>query len=314
MKINKPEKLKKGDKIGLICPSFCTDQNKISTTVSLLEELGFEVKVGKSVYAKNDYLAGSDKLRKNDLEEMFSDDSVKAIICQQGGYGATRLLDIIDYEIIKNNPKFFLGYSDITALNNAFYQLCGLPSYQGKIGAQLPAVRKDSFSYENFLEALFSNTKNQVLKNPTTHQAYAVTEGIAEGILVGGNLSLIYTLMGTPYDIDFKDKIIILEDVGEKPYAIDRMLQSLKLSGKLKEAEGFIVGQFTDCEPTNNNQDEQIRDVPFLIKEFLGGLNVPVLANFCNGHDMPYINLPIGLKVRLDASNHNITILEDFYK
>jgi len=314
MKLNKPEKLQKGDKIGLVCPSFCTDQNKITDTVKLLEELGFEVKLGKSVCAKNDYLAGNDELRKNDLEDMFSDSSVKGIICQQGGYGATRLLDMLDYEVIRKNPKFFLGYSDITALNNAFYKLCGLPSYQGKIGAQLPAVKKDKFSYDDYLQTLFSNTKNRLLKNPTTHKAYTITKGIAEGILAGGNLSLIYALMGTPYEIDFKDKIILLEDVSEKPYAIDRMLQSLKLSGKLKEANGFIVGQFTDCESTSTSPNEVIRDISYLMNEFLGSLGVPVLANFCNGHDMPYINLPIGLKVCLNASNHTVTILEDFFK
>lgn len=304
------QKLKAGDTIGIICPSFKGDMSspRIVNFEEKMHDFGFKVKYGPSCYNQFGYLAGRDEERVQDLEAMFLDDEVKAIICLKGGYGASRIVDKINYDIIKKHPKLFMGFSDITVLLNAFYQQASLPCVHGLVSIFLGHPRIDNDSLIDFKDLLSLNTKGRILKNPH-NDAFTLHDGISEGVLVGGNLSLITNLVGTPYDIDFKDKIVFIEEVDEKPYRIDRMFSQLRLAGKIKEAKGFIFGHFTDC----NSDNSETQTYDDLIDEYFGDLNVPIVKNFNSGHDFPFLNLPIGLKVKLDANQKQIEILEEMY-
>lgn len=302
----KVNKLKKNDTIGFIIPSSYNSANRFERLEEIIKNLGLNVKYGKTIKAKSGYLAGSDQERIDDIHNMFLDEEVKAIICLKGGFGATRIIDKIDYEIVKNNPKLFMGFSDITALLNNFYKYSGLPTVHGLVGNFLASSQCDEFSMRDFEELLSKNTKGRILKG--NEKTQTLVKGICEGEIVGGNLCLISDLFGTDYEIDFKDKIVLIEEVEEPPYNIDRMFAQLRLGKNIYQAKGFIFGHFTDCiDDANNNTYEN------LIKEYFGGLDVPVIYNFPTGHEFPFINVPIGLKARLDSENKQIEILEELY-
>lgn len=309
MKVNK---LKVGDTIGIICPSFKGDMtsSRITKLETEINKLGFKVRYGASCYDAHGYLAGTDFNRIKDIEAMFLDDEVKAIMCLKGGYGASRIVDKINYDIIKKNPKLFMGFSDITVLLNSFYQKADLPCIHGLVGIFLGHPHIDEASLNDFKLLLTENMQNRILKNPNDN-AITMHEGIASGIMVGGNLSLITNLIGTPYDIDFKDKIIFIEEVDEEPYRIDRMFSQLRLSGKLNEAKGIVFGYFTDCVSKEKPNTQTYDD---LINEYFGDLPIPMIKNFSSGHEFPFINLPIGLNVQIDAKQKEIKILEEIYK
>lgn len=310
-KLLKP--LKIGDTIGIVNPSFknSKDVKEYQYMIDFLESRGYHVLLGKSYYAKCGYLAGPDELRASDINEMFRNKDVKAIICMRGGYGASRIIDRLDWDLIKENPKILAGYSDITVLVNNLYKIGGFPSFHGLTGSYLGDPEKDKLSIEDFFNKLTNNYKDKLLSYPGV-ELKALTEGIAEGVLVGGNLSLIDTLNGTPYEVDFTDKIVFIEDVGEDPYRIDRYFSALRLRGMLDKAKGYIIGYFTDCEPSGSHKDDQtIMDI---LNDYLVPLNKPIIYNFPCGHDMPFVTLPIGVKVKMDTYKKEIKVLEDIYE
>ena len=311
--MRKIKPLRKGDTIGIISPAFCSSKepSEYQYMVDYLENKGYKVKFGKSYFERNGYLAGSDEVRANDINEMFGDQEVKAIIAMRGGYGCSRIVDKLDYEVIRNNPKIISGYSDITVLLNAIYKKCDFPTWHGLISCYLGDEGKDKRSIDDFRLALTTKQKGRILKNPD-NDAVTMASGVTEGVLVGGNLSLLATLSGSPYEVDFTDKIVFIEDVGEEPYRIDRYLSCLRLRGLLDKAKGFIFGYFTSCDPSNNRNDSQ--SVLDVIKDYFIKLNKPILYNFSCGHQDPFISLPIGAKVRLDADNKTIEIMEEIYE
>ena len=303
--MNKCRKIVPGSVLGLICPSGHPQTiEEVNKFVDLLKEHGYSCLVGKSVSAVEGYLAGSDELRAKDLMDMFQNDSVDAILCYKGGYGAQRMLPYLDFNEIKKHPKVLIGFSDVTVLLNTLYQFADMPTVHGEMGVCMGKYEEFTFNhFFNMLEHGF----NSPLKNPTL-PLNIVNEGISEGVVVGGNLSLIYALMGTPYEIDFNDKILFIEEVNEAPYAVDRMLSSLILSGKLNNLKGIICGYFTGCE-SNSNQT-----VDELLVHYLKPINVPFVTNFQSGHSKPFINLPVGLKVKLDTYQQSVTVLESLFK
>ena len=302
--MNKCRKIVPGSVLGIICPSGHPKTiEPVNKFCKLLAEHGYRYKLGKSVTAVEGYLAGSDTLRAQDLMEMFEDDTVDAILCFKGGYGAQRILPYLDFERIKKHPKLLMGFSDITVLLNTLNQLADMPTVHGQMGACMQHY--EEFTFNHFFETL-SNGFITPLINPTL-PLNVINEGTAEGVVVGGNLCLIYALMGTPYEINFDKKILFIEEVNEAPYAVDRMLSSLILSGKLNNLKGIICGYFTNCEADENQTVEE------LLNHYLKPLNIPVVTNFQSGHSKPFINLPIGLKVKLDATNKTIEILEELY-
>lgn len=303
--MNKCRKIVPGSVLGIICPSgHPRTIDEVNKFCELLKSHGYNYKLGKSVTAVEGYLAGSDILRAEDFMAMFKDDTVDAVLCYKGGYGAQRMLPYIDFNELKKYPKLLVGFSDVTVLLNTLYQFADMPTVHGEMGVCMQSF--EEFTFNHFFEML-SEGFNKPLKNPTI-PLNVINEGICEGVVVGGNLSLIYALMGTPYEIDFKDKILFIEDVGEAPYSVDRMLSSLILSGKLNNLKGVICGYFTDCDSSENQTVEE------LLVHYLKPLNIPVVTNFQSGHSKPFINIPVGLKVKLDTYSESVTVLESLYE
>lgn len=304
----KVRKINKGDTVGIICPARFIDLKHPS--FKLLEErltsLGLKVKYGKTVGSKFGYLADTDLLRVKDIEEMFLDKEVSLIVAMLGGYGCSRIVDMIDYEIIKNNPKLLIGFSDITVLLNSIYKKTLIPTVHGPVGIYLGKQSLDEVSLTDFNNLLFSN---QLGRSLSCDSAVTYIGGKTKGKLVGGNLSLITTLVGTPYEIDFTEKIVFIEDIDEGVYRIDRYFSQLRLSGSISKAKGFVFGYFTDI-----NQEDNAFSLDDIIDQYFKELNVPIIKNFSSGHDLPFISLPIGLEVELDADKKTITILEELYE
>ncbi|TCO71050.1 S66 peptidase family protein [Marinisporobacter balticus] len=296
-----PKGLKHGDTIGVIAPASPVTKEQADTAKTVLEEMGFKVKMGDSCYASfGGYLSGEDTIRARDLNNMFMDNQVDAIICIRGGYGCARMIDQLDMDTIQKNPKIFIGYSDITALHLLLNQKANLATYHG------PMVVSNMLKFNQFTKSSFFHVMNAEedieLNNPKNDPIKTMVEGCAKGPIVGGNLALIATTMGTPYEIETKGKILFIEDIGEKPYSIDRMLTQLRLAGKLNDCEGIILGDFADCEDTEGFTAFEVFNN--IIKPFFK----PTIYNFKSGHCESMITLPLGRVCELDATNKKVII------
>jgi muramoyltetrapeptide carboxypeptidase len=308
MKILKPPALKKGDVIGIVSPASSPDDfTRIEQGVKYLESLGYRVKLGKHIFKRYGYLSSTDDERADDLNEMFADEKVKAIICVRGGYGTPRLLDKVDYNLIKKKPKIFVGYSDITALQLAIFKKTGLVTFSGPMLAVDIYSNFDSFAEDFFWRILTSREKKIEIKNPNGVELNTLKSGKATGTLLGGNLSLIASIMGTKYQPSFNDSVLVIEDIGEEPYRIDRYLSQLKNSGVLYKINACILGQFTDCAP---KEPEKSLTLEQIFNDYLGNLRIPVISNLSYGHIPQKLTLPLGARVRVDAKRQKITIIE----
>ncbi|WP_244834957.1 LD-carboxypeptidase [Clostridium sp. BJN0001] len=285
----KPNILKKGDKVGIIAPSSPVLEERIKPSIKAAEDMGLKIVLGKSVLSHRRYLAGTDEIRANDINMMFEDKSIKGIFAIRGGYGAGRILNMLKYEMIKKNPKVFVGYSDITALHIALNQKCNFITYHSPMLSSEFIKDKDDYTYDSFKNNIFNEDKKEIeIQNPDKVQLKSMNLGSAEGMLIGGNLSVITSLIGTEYEIDTKEKILFLEEVSEEPYKIDRMLNQLKLSEKLDDAKGIILGQFVNCKG---------KDKYSLIKtlcDYFKDLKKPVIYNLMCGHKKPTMTLKMG--------------------
>lgn len=305
--LNKAKSLKLGDTIGLVSPSSSTSIDNVKKSQELLIEMGFKVKIGKSPYEKYGYLSGSDEIRANDINNMFKDQEVDAIICLRGGYGSPRLLDLIDYDLVKNNPKIFVGYSDITALHIAFTQISNLITFHGPMLTSDMIGTFSDFSKENLFGMIMNTKEINIISNPEGEEIKTINGGKAQGTIIGGNLSLIAASLGTPYEIDLKDKILFIEEVGEEPYSIDRMLNQLRLAGKFEELSGIIFGDFKDCEPKKHDESLPLEQI---ITDLVKASRKPIISNLKAGHCEPMVTIPFGTKARLDADKKELKILE----
>ena len=229
MRIIKPRKLNQGDVIGIVSPaSSAQDSSILEKGIRYLEKNGYRVEIGKSVGRINGYLAGTDNERVDDLNQMFKNKNVKAIFCVRGGYGATRILDQVNYKLIRNNPKIFVGYSDITSLQMAIYKKSGLVTFAGPMITSDFADEIDPFTEEFFWKLITSKKKIGRISFPDLNKLPAIHKGSAIGRILGGNLAVFASLIGTPYFPELKDHILMLEDIDELPYRIDRMLNQLR--------------------------------------------------------------------------------------
>jgi muramoyltetrapeptide carboxypeptidase len=308
----KPKELEFGDTLGLVAPASFTSKEKIEKSIETVEKMGFKVKLGESIYQRYGYLSGKDEIRAKDINEMFKDPEVDGIICLRGGYGTPRILDLIDYNIIKDNPKVFIGYSDITALHIAFNQICKLVTFHGPMVSSDIIGNFHEFSKESLYKSIMNNREIGLIENPPGEEIIKINTGVVEGTIIGGNLSLIADTIGTQYEIDTKRKILFIEEVGEEPYSIDRMLNQLRLSGKLKDAAGIILGDFRDCEPKGHYEDSL--NLEELIEDYIKPLNKPSIYNLQSGHCDPIITLPLGINTRLDGDSGEVYILENAVK
>jgi muramoyltetrapeptide carboxypeptidase len=310
MGIVKPKRLKQGDVIGIISPASSPDDlTKINHGVEYLEKIGYRVEIGKNVGSQEGYLAGSDLQRLSDLHEMFHNKNVKAIFSIRGGYGSGRLLDKIDYKLIRNNPKIFVGYSDITALQMAFFAKTGLVTFGGPMVAVDFHDEISPFTEEVFWRTITSNKKIGRIQNPRKEKFYLLNKGRGQGRLLGGNLSILTSLMGTEYLPKLKDSILLLEDVNEAPYRIDRMFNQLRLAKILKQVSGIILGHFVDCYETDPaKRSFTLNEV---IIEYFQNSQLPVLYNVKHGHIKENITIPYGVKCVLNATRGFIEITEN---
>ena len=303
----KPKGLKFGDTIGIIAPASPTTKEKVGEVYDKIIELGFKVKIGRSCYEKYGYLSGKDNVRANDINEMFKDKDIKGIICLRGGYGTPRILDLIDYDAIKNNPKIFIGYSDITALHIAFTQIARLVTYHGPMVASDMIGDFNSFSKDSLLNIIMNKKASYKIENPVGEDIITINGGIGEGYITGGNLSLIVDTIGTPYEIDVRGKVLFIEEIGEEPYNIDRMFNQLRLSGKLEEANGIILGDFNNCKPKNPKESLTLEEV---INDQIKPIGKPTIYNLQSGHCNPMITLPFGVRIKLDGDKKELIIME----
>ncbi|MBC5996304.1 LD-carboxypeptidase [Romboutsia ilealis] len=293
--MNRPKCLKQGDTIGIIAPAGDLREYTIEGIKSSIESYGYKVKIGRSCYLNyRGYLAGQDEMRVLDLENMFLDDRVDAIMCLRGGYGSSRILDMIDYDIIKTHPKIFIGFSDITALHIAFNQKCNLITYHGIMANK--ASLWDESSYYSLLEAL--NFKGEYwVTNPDNIPIYTLYKGNATGQIIGGNLSMITSTLGTEYEIDTKDKILFIEEVGEYIYRIDRLLKHLELANKFRDCKGIIFGDFADCRKSTEKDCDLIE----LLKEIANKYKKPTVYNLKSGHCTPMVTIPLGVQCTIKS-------------
>ena len=303
------KKLKFGDTLGFIAPSGAVrTEGAIERAVKETERMGFKVKLGESAGQKYGYLSGSDEVRARDINNMFADDEVDAIVCLRGGYGAMRILDQLDYELIARHPKIFMGFSDITALHIALLNRCDLATFHGPMAAANWADSPlDDFSRESMYRALMSTEPVGELRNPEGYPRQTVNPGQAEGQLVGGNLMLIASSLGTPWEIDTKGRIIFIEEVGERTYCVDRMLTQLRLAGKFEDCAGVVFGDFADCPVEYPEFGLTLEEI---IRDVVAPSGKPIFTGLRCGHCTPKLTLPFGVKCRMDADECTLTVLE----
>ena len=309
MPLQKPKKLNKKDVIGIISPASSPDEfTRVERGVKYLEGLGYRVKVGANVGKNHGYLAGTDKERVDDIHSMFKDKNVKAIFTVRGGYGAFRLLDKIDYRIVKNNPKIFVGYSEITSLQMAFFEKAELMTFAGPMVAVDFYDEISSYTEENFWETITSNKKLGKLKFPENQKLPYLQKGIASGRLVGGNLAVFAALLGTEYFPNLTGKILMIEEIGELPYRVDRLLNQLRLSGTFKKVKGIILGRFVDCHELDPNK--KTLTLGEVISDYVSTLKIPSIYTFPHGHIKDFVTIPFGLKVNINAAKGSVEFME----
>ncbi|WML44116.1 LD-carboxypeptidase [Neobacillus sp. PS3-40] len=287
--VTKPKRLQKGDTIGVIAPASPPDFEKLEQGIRFIEKLGLHVKIGKHIEKKMGYLAGTDEERLEDFHTMFTDNNVKAVICARGGYGTARFASKIDYELIKKNPKIFWGYSDITFLHTAIHQQTGLVTFHGPmLESDLGTSDVDPLS-KHYFQQLFE--PQTITYSERISPLEGMVHGMARGQIVGGNLSLLISTLGTPFEIDTRGKLLFIEDVNEIPITIDRMLNQLFMAGKLKDITGFLIGDFHDC-LSKTDGSLTLEDV---LIHYVLLANKPTLKGFKIGHCSPNISIPLGV-------------------
>ena len=313
--MQKPPALLVGDTIAFCAPSGFLDSVRMSLAKTKLEEKGFHIIREDSIYRRWGYLAGTDAQRASELMSYFKDKSVRAIFPGTGGYGSTRILSMLDYDIIKSNPKIFIGFSDITALHIAFNQLANLITFHTPNPMYGLGSKKglDPIS-ELYFWSLLMNSNDYTYEIPfdlygDSLKVQTMVPGIASGKLVGGNLSLICSTMGSVYEAKTMGSILFIEDVGEAPYRIDRYLSELKLAGKLDLVNGIIIGRFSrrETEAPDRSTDFQMHQV---FQQYFSKMKVPVIFNFPSGHGSKNVSLPLGCIVEINTDDEIFKVLE----
>ncbi|HOQ49798.1 MAG TPA: LD-carboxypeptidase [Candidatus Kapabacteria bacterium] len=301
-----PAALKSGSLIAIASPASPTSAWNLNSTINILKMQGFSVEIGR--IARNqknnhNYLAATDQERADELMQFFERPDVDAIMCARGGYGVMRILDKLDYQVIKNNPKIVIGFSDITALLNAIYAKCSLVTFHGPVAVST----WNDFSLNSFKKTLTIGD----LFSAKIDDMQVINEGTAEGIIQGGNLRIISSTLGTPYEIQTNNSILFLEDVSEHAYEIDRMLTQLFLAGKMKNVRGIVFGKFKNLHTRKSFYPNRGKTIFEVIKEICKPLGVPLVYDFPFGHVSHKITLPIGIKARLDTKTKAFSLLEE---
>lgn len=302
----KPKPLFQGARVALIAPAGPVPPERFGPAVRAVEELGLVPVIYESCRRTHGYFAGDDCLRANDINEAFAAPDIDGILCIRGGYGSQRLMDKIDFDMISGHPKFFAGYSDITALAIMLNQRCGFVTYHTPMPSTELYAGTDAFTRDSLRRVLFGEPLGE-LTNPEDMPIQTLVSGCARGNLTGGNLSLVSSSLGTPYEIDTKDKILFLEDVDEAPYRVDGMLNHLKTAGKFRDCAGIILGYWTNCLA---DVPEKSLTLAQIFDELIVTQGKPTVMNVACGHSLPSLSLPMGATVELDAGCAKITVLD----
>ncbi|MEO5894202.1 MAG: LD-carboxypeptidase [Vicinamibacterales bacterium] len=309
----RPRHLTAGDTVALVAPASATFQTlDLDIARESLEALGLNVKVGAHLMGRHGYLAGDDKDRADDINKFFADDSVRAVLPIRGGWGSARVLPYLNFDVIRKNPKILLGYSDITALLLAIHAKTGMITFHGPNGMG----RWDSWSLEYVKRVLF-NVESMTMENPHAlsdknslvqieNRIRTITPGTARGPLLGGNLTVLTTILGSPYVPSWDGAILFCEDVGEDLYRIDRMFTQLKLVGALEKIRGFVFGTCSECGPGEGFASLTLEEI---FNDHIKPLRVPAWSGAMIGHDTPQWTLPVGAEVEIDASKGTISMI-----
>jgi len=306
----KPSALRKGDLIGLVTPGSPVTAEQLADTVNKITGLGFRSTFSKTVLSEYGYFAGTDRERADELMDMFTRSDIRGIWCVRGGYGSIRILDLLDYGTIAAHPKPFIGYSDVTGLHTAIFKQTGLVTFHGPLGIS----DFNRFTLRSFSQAVMEDPGPRPLaykrekgtgKNPE-FDLYTLREGKARGILTGGNLSVLDSLIGTRYEPDFKGRIAYLEEVEEKTYRVDKMLYHLLSATNLGEAAGIVLGVFSEC----NVNDEPRLTLKEAIGDLLGPVGIPVTYGHAFGHIDRMVTIPNGIRAALDAGKQELVLEE----
>ena len=303
----KPSALKPNATIGIVSPSSWLNEPDLKTAVSVFENKGYKLVLGESVFLKEFTYAGTPQERADDINNMFANPDIDAIICTRGGYGANRVLPLLDYDLIKANPKIFVGFSDITAFLTSITQKTGLVTFHGPM---LSSFKKGvlEFNFDLLENVLFGN-ESVALHPPSKLPMRILNSSKADGPLWGGNMCLLINRLGTPDQLDTDGAILFIEDIDEYLYAFDRMLVHMKKAGMFENIKGLIIGELVDMkdydDPFGKSTDEIVMDV-------CGNLDIPIISNFPCGHGVYQATLPISIPVQLDAESELplLTLLE----
>ena len=311
----KPHRLKEGDLVALITPGSYIPDSSLEKAVKNLEELGLNVAPGKNLRAKYGFVAGTDAQRLEDLHAAFANPEVKAVWCARGGYGCTRLLPYIDYQLIRKNPKVFIGYSDITALHLAFLQRAGLIGFHGPVASST----FNPYSVEHFRAVVMEGRSPHTIPlaeaylepEDDLYKYFTLRKGRVQGELQGGNLSLLAAMAGTEFELDATNKLVFLEDIEERPYRVDRMLTQLRQSASFHQAAGFALGIFDGCSPDEGENSLSLKDT---VIDRLADIPVPAAYGLSFGHISQQCTLPLGVMVELDTEARTLRLLESGVK
>ena len=291
--VNLPRALAAGDTLGIVAPASPFDRSAFDAGVKVLETMGFNLVVPEDIYRADGYLAGADKLRADLIHRMFGDPAIDGIICARGGYGAMRILPLLDAEHIKKHPKIFVGFSDITVLLTFLVERCAMAAFHGPTVTTLGSA--DAVTQKQFGEVL----THRAIITIDASQGQVIRPGQASGPFYCGNLTLFSHLIGTPWAPDFDGAVLLIEDHGEAPYRIDRMLTQLRLAGCVDRLAGLALGDFNYC-----GSAEQVHQI---VADLLGDLNIPILAGFAVGHWGVNQTLPVGVPVHLNTETGRLT-------
>ena len=298
-----PSPIQKGDSIGLVAPAGpLVNREKFTSGIKILEEKGFKLKFNSKLLNAGGYLAGSDQERADEFNRLWADPDVKAVIGARGGYGSLRMVDLLDMKLIRKNPKILIGFSDLTVLLNAISIKTGIVTHHGPVVTTLANI--DLNSRTSFFNCLAGNMSNLIRSS----QIEVLKKGTAEGILRGGNLTTLVHTIGTPYEIPWKNTILFLEDVGESPYRLDRLLTHLDRAGRLRKISGLILGTFSD----DRRKASSIlrKAVQERILDLLHDCDIPVWTNFPSGHTRVNLTLPIGTHVEMDSHSGELHLYD----
>lgn len=290
-----PPRLKPGDTIGIVAPAGPFDVDIFDRGIHTLRAMGFQIHIPDDIYERDGYLAGSDQQRVDVIHRLFADPDINAIVCAKGGFGSIRLLPLLDFRVIEKNPKIFMGHSDISSLLSAIYGKCGLVTFHG------PLVTTLSDAPEETLRAAIAALTSERALDIKTQKGITIHSGSTTGRVCGGNLTTLCHLLGTPFEPSFSEQILFLEDRGEAPYRLDRMLSQMKLAGCFEGLAGIVLGDFIDCGASE--------DIIKIFSDLFQDSVIPILAGFECGHGKQNITLPFGIEATLDADSHRLSYL-----